>query len=383
MKRLREQSISLQRSKKLFLTSMVATILTTMCLTLPGNVIAADNATTLNIKHTTDTIATKGTAPHSTASLSTAYASTTSPINPNQLYRHRITPEERAPYANYFWRYDSKDNGEYPDRFRMITNDARFNPKLSGIFTTGLDTLRISGSSQPTVQQFKHMAKEIKSKTDGPVFDVDLRQETHLFVNDYPISRYAKRDWINVGKVSEEILTTEEELVKTLPGQSLSIHRLTKEKTAGTGMTITVTSVATEASVARKAGFNYWRLTATDHIWPDATIVDQFISLYRNLPTNAWLHFHCEAGKGRTTTFMALYDMMRNPHVPLYDILKRQEALGGISLMATGNEKGWKAPYSKQRSDMLALFHQYVTETTYTNYATPWSTWLNRHNENK
>jgi hypothetical protein len=148
-------------------------------------------------------------------------------------------------------------------------------------------------------------------------------------------------------------------------------------------MTITVTSVATEASVAHKAGFNYWRLTATDHIWPDATIVDQFISLYRNLPTNAWLHFHCEAGKGRTTTFMALYDMMRNPHVPLYDILKRQEALGGISLMATGNEKGWKAPYSKQRSDMLALFHQYVTETTYTNYATPWSTWLNRHNENK
>uniref|UniRef100_UPI00402AB367 hypothetical protein n=1 Tax=Veillonella magna TaxID=464322 RepID=UPI00402AB367 len=186
MKRLHDQSVSLQHQKKLFLTSMVATILTTMCLTLSGNVIAAD---------------------------------TTSPINPNQLYRHRITPEERAPYANYFWRYDSKDNGAYPDRFRMITNDARLNPKLTGIFTTGLDTLRISGSSQPTVQQFKHMAKEIKRKTDGPVFDVDLRQETHLFVNDSPISRYAKRDWINVGKSSDEILATEQELVKTWPGE--------------------------------------------------------------------------------------------------------------------------------------------------------------------
>lgn len=39
--------------------------------------------------------------------------------------------------------------------------------------------------------------------------------------------------------------------------------------------------------------------------------IDEFIKLYKSLPKDAWLHFHCEAGKGRTTTFLAMYDMMK------------------------------------------------------------------------
>lgn len=39
--------------------------------------------------------------------------------------------------------------------------------------------------------------------------------------------------------------------------------------------------------------------------------------------------FHCEAGEGRTTAYMAMYDMMKNPDVSLKDILYRQHLLGG------------------------------------------------------
>jgi hypothetical protein len=46
------------------------------------------------------------------------------------------------------------------------------------------------------------------------------------------------------------------------------------------------------------------------------------------LPENAWAHFHCEAGLGRTTTFMVLYDMLRNANrVSLEDIVQRQKIL--------------------------------------------------------
>ena len=47
----------------------------------------------------------------------------------------------------------------------------------------------------------------------------------------------------------------------------------------------------------------------------------------------SWLHFHCLAGYGRTATFMAIYDMMKNPDVGLSDIVYRQSMTGGENLL--------------------------------------------------
>ena len=35
-------------------------------------------------------------------------------------------------------------------------------------------------------------------------------------------------------------------------------------------------------------------------------MVDYFIDFVENQPENTWLHFHCKAGAGRTTTFMIM-----------------------------------------------------------------------------
>lgn len=55
---------------------------------------------------------------------------------------------------------------------------------------------------------------------------------------------------------------------------------------------------------------------------------------------------------GRTTTFLAMYDMMKNPQVPLKDILYRQLLLGGnyVAYTDISASSNWKAPYYNQKS---------------------------------
>lgn len=74
----------------------------------------------------------------------------------------------------------------------------------------------------------------------------------------------------------------------------------------------------------------YVRFTATDHLWPDAGEIERFRRFAANLPKDAWLHFHCVAGEGRTTAFMTMYDMLKNPDVPYEDIVLRQLRIGGV-----------------------------------------------------
>lgn len=72
-----------------------------------------------------------------------------------------------------------------------------------------------------------------------------------------------------------------------------------------------ISSVMSERQMVEQNGLYYYRIAATDHIWPSPENIDDFIAFIRTLPDHAWLHFHCQAGKGRTTIYMAMYDMMK------------------------------------------------------------------------
>ncbi len=65
----------------------------------------------------------------------------------------------------------------------------------------GLRDLRASGSGEFTPEGLKL----VLARTRGPVTVFDLRQETHIFVNDLPVSWYASRDWANVGRTQSDI----------------------------------------------------------------------------------------------------------------------------------------------------------------------------------
>jgi hypothetical protein len=58
--------------------------------------------------------------------------------------------------------------------------------------------------------------------------------------------------------------------------------------------------------------------------------------------------FTAEAGLGRTTTFIALYDMLRNANrVSLEEIVHRQKILShGYDVLQPDEPGSWKAPFA-------------------------------------
>ena len=77
---------------------------------------------------------------------------------------------------------------------------------------------------------------------------------------------------------------------------------------------------------------SYLRIPVTDGGLPNEDMVNSFIAFVNKQPENTWLHFHCKAGVGRTTTFMIMYDIMKNcNNVSLDDIIKRQVLLANLS----------------------------------------------------
>ena len=83
------------------------------------------------------------------------------------------------------------------------------------------------------------------------------------------------------------------------------------------------------------------------------------------MPPGGWAHFHCRAGKGRTTTFLVLYDMLRNAgRVSLKDIVDRQSVLAGdYDLLKPEGESGWKAAVFADRAAFVRAFYRYEGPT--------------------
>ena len=164
----------------------------------------------------------------------------------------------------------------------------------------------------------------------GPVTIFDLRQETHIFVNGLPVSWFATRDWANVSPGQTEIEEVEAEWVQSIgPGSEIAVRPGHPVKKGNAESAIPQQVIVTEASIERdlvsSAGASYVRIAVIDHTRHLNEAVDRFIVAVRALPENAWAHFHCEAGLGRTTTFMVLYDMLRNATRVSLDFLRKSD----------------------------------------------------------
>lgn len=271
-----------------------------------------------------------------------------------------------------------KNEPVLPNRFR--TSKMPFKDEFKHVTRKGFDGLNISGSSQFSALSLEKIIETINWK--NTFYVVDLRQESHGFINGDAVTWYTYRNWGNRGKTLGQIETEEDNLIKSvLTQQKINLYLITAEDKNATPLPEAVAvptdikNAYTEKTLARQLKVQYYRIPVTDHIKPTNFDIDRFVSFVKALPKNAWVHFHCSAGAGRTSTFMAMFDMMRNAKEITFDeIIDRQNAIGGKDLLEVNDtkpSKAWKIPYAEDRLDFLMEFYDYC-KNNQDNFNTKW-----------
>lgn len=282
------------------------------------------------------------------------------------------------------WRLDEDPELAEPRNFRMASDDWRVEPEDEPPTREGLDNLRISGSAQCTAAGFASLYTKLSAAAaapGAPIYDVDLRQESHGFADGLPVSWHKKNNLANEGKTPEEVALDEEErLAELSEGTTTFVPKGKTDKGRVEAVTFAPQNVQTEKEVVEALGFRYVRFYVTDRTQPDTETIEAFLDFVDSLPGDAWLHFHCRAGHGRTTTFMAMYDMIRNPGIPAETIIERQHLIGGADLTAMKDEE-WKNERIIQRLETLKLFSEYVRARHAGETTLRWGEWIEEEAE--
>lgn len=243
---------------------------------------------------------------------------------------------------------------------------------ISGtVDTTGLENLRISGSSAPIFSILKQKLQHIK----GDIYIIDLigeksTDELTYFRNDYPI------DFLDGGESTRKSIISKIGPVIIGTMRQLCVgHYLNKADTD---------QLSSEEVAATSHGFHYIKLAQHRRELPDNTMIDKLIDLVETLPKDAWLHLHCRGGKGRTTSIMAMIDILKNgKNVPLETIVKRHHLMNGQDLFDT---TPWtRGTYKKEklqiRKKFIEAFYAYINDPK--GYkATSWKQWCQKNSYN-
>jgi protein tyrosine phosphatase len=243
---------------------------------------------------------------------------------------------------------DSQNDNNIPKHFRkstdIINTQSNKNTNISG-----LNTLNISGS-----QQFSEYNLPLIINSIGPSFKiivVDLRQESHGFINGSPISWANALNDANKGLTFKQVMIAEYTKLKSIK-LNVPITFYNHKN-----MTIVPKKVEDENHLVNSKSLSYIRIPVTDGKIPTDDMVDYFVLLVKSQPKNTWLHFHCKQGIGRTTTFMIMYDMMKNSkEVSADDIINRQ------LLLASFDESHINSFNNNERINFLHNFYKYCQD---------------------
>jgi protein-tyrosine phosphatase len=273
---------------------------------------------------------------------------------------------------------DMANDSVLPKHFRT-TSDVLPDAALP---STGLASLHSAGSQQFSSAGLKAALAKIPSKS---IIIVDLRRESHGYLNGGAVSWYGPQNAANENKSPEQIKKSESRLLGRVEKSRFRwVYEITEKTDDGfiervNKDFVRVNSVASEQELADKNHLGYKRFYVEDYHAPEEADATRFVNFINHLPENTWLYFHCRAGKGRTTTFLSMYDMMKNAkQVSFEDILKRQAALGGEDLMKLPNKKAYKYKAAVHRLNFLKKFYEYA-KTNNDDFSTTWSQWL--HNK--
>ncbi|SFC21861.1 GxGYxYP domain-containing protein [Clostridium uliginosum] len=255
---------------------------------------------------------------------------------------------------------DSSNYKNMTKNFRKSSNleNIQNNKNLN---LNGLNTLNISGS-----QQFSEYSLPLVINSIGtslPITVIDLRQESHGFINGAPVSWANSKNSANTGLTKEQVLSDENNKLNSI---KLNVPITFYNHPV---MTTVPTKVQNEDMLVKSKSLSYIRIPVTDGKIPTDDMVDYFVELVKSQSKNTWLHFHCKEGIGRTTTFMIMYDMIKNCNqVTDDDIIKRQ------LLLTNFDENHIKSFSNNERINFLKNFYKYCKKNN-NDFNVKWSDW--------
>lgn len=285
-------------------------------------------------------------------------------------------PAEEDPEKPYNFVINTINEGKLKVQNFRSTQDIWQNPAFA---TDGLQSMYMSGSSQPTKAGLEILVNGIKKNHgDKPVVIVDLRHDDHLFVNGLNVSTYETKDALLAPRTPEMIKSSVEKIkryiescknihllaIDTLYPKNEYLQRFTAQ--------LTPEVVETPEELAKSAGAEYLLIGSKRF----SEVSDEDIDLLlENIKPDTWYHFHCKKGKSRTTLFMTIFDMVHNAgSLSMEQIVRRQKAIGGVDLFdVTPKDPSWahEKEAKKQWVVFLARFHEYAKQKP----QIPWSQW--------
>lgn len=249
--------------------------------------------------------------------------------------------------------------------------------------TLGINKLYISGSEEPSEKgwrEISHYIEKHRPKDNKPVVVLDLRQESHGYLNGKAITLVSEYNWINLGKTNEEIQLAEENWLAQLRSMKRLTGVLTPEqyntKDYSHGKSMVIASIKDEKYFVSKWGYKYYRLYISDHRAPLDSEVDRFVNIINSHSKKTWYHVHCRAGKGRTTTALVMYDMLKNADkVSFNDIIVRHASISPFyNLLDVNHGNPYLTPYYELRLLFLTQFYEFARQSLM-GYKGTWSEW--------
>ena len=255
--------------------------------------------------------------------------------------------------------------------------------KAKNLNIIGLDRLKASASAMPSVNGLLTIKNRITKASNGlaeDIYIVDLRQEPHGYLNNDAITLVGDHNWANRNRTATSALMAEKKWLQALSTETVLNNVLSssqyKSNQLSAGKVVPVKEIISEKRAAINASLHYVRLMVTDHMQPGDVEVDTFVQLINNLPPNAWIHLHCRGGKGRTTTFMVMLDMLRNSsQVSFNDIIKRQAAVSPYYDMLDVHRKHIELTrFYEQRAQFIQQFYRF-SQASIKDKTLTWSYW--------
>ncbi|MBP9753185.1 MAG: hypothetical protein KBD31_05210 [Proteobacteria bacterium] len=283
------------------------------------------------------------------------------------------------------WRFIFDHKGEpscgLPKRYRVSKDEMMdgLSEKEMDDFKSYYD-LNMSGSAQFSMQEWLLIQDDLNNRFNirkENIYNVDLREEPHLFLNQRSIAIAPDTPHVDdkkfqgfIGIAADKMELFESELSKYLFDlKGIDVYKVLNKKDPNHTKRykkepIIIEEARTEKDFVQKSGSHYVRFSVTDHMRPTDQLMDDFLKFYDSLPSDAWLHFHCRGGVGRTSSFMLMVDILKNgKKLTLDELIKRNDDFGGSKKLF--NLK--KLPASKfkdglVRRDFLVDFYKYIND---------------------